>query len=198
MEGRQLKPAIGDGGVRLFDPEQVRAVAAAIVRSVGNRSHEVGNQRLSPGELAAEVFERLEQRQSLSEIVRALRVEPSKVRALYHEWRICLELGEQRREKEDAAPLRTTRAQERRVNNLDELLATLPTEPIRLSLARFAMDFYAEYEEGRIHEELGGFIATGPMTASELQKQYGTGSFRVTAYSLRECRVLWEVFAELR
>lgn len=197
MEGRQLQPAIGDGGVRLFDPDQVQAVAAAIVRSVGSGSHDAGGRRLSAGELAAEVLERFEQRQSLSEIVRALRVEPAKVRALYHEWRTCLELGELQRQ--DAAPARNPRGRGLRVDNLDELLATLPEEPTRLSLARYATtDFGNQYEDALVYEELGGAIVEGPVTASELRRQYGPGSFRVTAYSLRERRVLWEACAEIR
>jgi len=70
MEGRHLVP---EDGTHLFRTDQVQTIGAAVTRSVGIRSHWVGEQRLSPGELAAKVFERIKQRQSLSEIVSALR-----------------------------------------------------------------------------------------------------------------------------
>ncbi len=57
------------------------------------------------GEIAALVFERLEQRHSLSEIVIALRVPPEDVRDLYHAWLVGLWAGELQR-KEPARPAR--------------------------------------------------------------------------------------------
>jgi len=42
------------------------------------------------GDIAAEVFERLEQRQSLAEIVIGVRVEPEVVRELHRQWQLQL------------------------------------------------------------------------------------------------------------
>jgi hypothetical protein len=198
MEGTRLVPEVREDGTRLFSTDQVEAIGAAVTRSVGIRSHWVGEQRLSPGELAAEVFERFEQRQSLSEIVRTLRVRPKRVRALYHEWRLCLELGELQRNKE-AAPARETLTStySRFVENLDELLATLPPG-VRVSVARFATEWSTDVEfEAVIYEELGGFLYERSVSSAQLRQQYGDGKLRVTAYSLQESRILWEVYSKV-
>lgn len=200
MEGRQLVPEVREDGTHLFSAAQVQTIGAAVTRSVGIRSHWVGEQRLSPGELAAEAFERFEQRQSLSEIVRALRVRPKKVRALYHEWRTCLELGEMQSGEDKAAPARSTRetVSDQHIDNLDELLTTV-APGTRVSIARFATDWSSKVEwDGRVYEELGGFISGAtPPTTKQIRQQFGPGKLRITAYSLQESHVLWEVYVNL-
>jgi hypothetical protein len=191
MEGRELRPSVGDDGVRRFDAEEVEALA----RSTGRASR--AGEPLSAGELAAEVFARLEQRQSLSEIVRALKVEPRKVRALYHEWRIGLERAEMARR--DAAPPVCSGVL--RAGPLAKLLESLPEgETTRISVAQRAGDVatYVWGEVVELFDELDGFVTEGPVTIGELRQRYGTGDVRVSAYSIREQRLLWQVYATIR
>lgn len=185
------RPRIGNDCVRRFDADEVEELA----RTTG-RTRRTGAS-LAAGELAAAVFARLEQRQSLSEIVRALKVEPKKVRALYHEWRTGLERSELARK--DAAPPLCQGVL--RAGPLATLLERLPAgEPIRISMAERAGDVVSGVwdEVVDVFDERGGFVTEAPVTIGALRRRYGTGDFRVCAYSLREQRLLWEVYATIR
>src|SRR6185503_9723003 len=111
FEGSRLHPVISDKGVRRFKPEDVERLAAALAAEQNTPSRiekaAVRAAELPKGELAALVFERLEQRHSLAEIVIALRVPPDEVRELYHSWLVGLWAGELQR-SEPALPMRGT------------------------------------------------------------------------------------------
>ena len=198
MEGRELHPTVDDRGVHFFDIEQVRKLAEAINQVTETRTSPGGRQKLSSGDLAAEVFERLEQRQSLSEIVRALRVEPRKVRALYHEWRMSLERGEMQRE--GSAPPLSEQTWLESSKRLQGLLAQLPEgQPTRISAALGGDTAWSEIlkQEVPIYDELGGFITHQPLAIGDIRERFGEGSMRITAYSLTDKRLLWEVAARI-
>ena len=88
LEGTRLHPLIDDKSVRRFKASDVERLAKELdaeQRSPRNAQQAVVRAAdMSKGELAALVFEGLEQRHSLSEIVIALRVPPEDVRELYH------------------------------------------------------------------------------------------------------------------
>ncbi len=194
MEGRQLHPEIGDNGVRLFEQTHIEAVAATFTRGAGGRRREPPRDR-SPGELAALVFERFERRESLSQIVRGLAVTPKKVRT--REWRTCLELDVHRRN-----PDMQTRDPDDYVTAhtvaLDRVLATLSAgESVQLSVARRETHYNADDSEVTLFEELGGFVTSEPVTVDELYRRFGAGFIRLSAYSLAQKCLLWEVYGRL-
>ena len=84
LEGTRLHPLIDGKGVRRFKASDVERLAKELEaeqRSPRNAHQAVVRAaEMSKGELATLVFERLEQRHSLSEIVVALRVPPEDVR----------------------------------------------------------------------------------------------------------------------
>ena len=86
LEGTRLHPSIDDKSVRRFKASDVERLAKELEaeqRSPRNAQQAVVRAaEMSKGELAALVFEKLEQRHSLSEIVIALRVPPEDVRDL--------------------------------------------------------------------------------------------------------------------
>jgi transcriptional regulator with XRE-family HTH domain len=219
-EGSRLHPRQGPGGVRLFDPAEVAALAAELANdapgsaSASTRQAASGARRArpeppperTPGELAALVFERLEQRQTLAEIVVGLRVPPALVRELHREWLVGLTEGELQRPE----PLLPTddqrRARERHVkaDGLARLLADLPMNTrTRISLARDVGEaFFGEGPNGfpleaRNVVELGGFVVMGPIETSEIARRFGAGDFRITAYGFDPPGVRWEVFATI-
>lgn len=162
---------------------------------------------MSKGELAALVFERLEQRHSLSEIVIALRVPPEDVRELYHTWLVGLWAGELQR-KEPALPARQTDQEAiRRVTpvQLAQLLAALPTKQVtRISIARMVGEFVLPddtdanaFVEYRNLCELGGFGASAPLAVADLIGRVGAGEYRVSAYGFEPRGLRWEVFVRL-
>jgi DNA-binding transcriptional regulator YiaG len=87
FEGKQLHPCKGADGVNRFDPTEVAALAMKLLGQkppkttlkARNSNRAAGAPR-TPGDIAAEVFARLEQRQSLAEIVVGVRVAPDVVR----------------------------------------------------------------------------------------------------------------------
>jgi DNA-binding transcriptional MerR regulator len=211
FEGSRLHPVISDKGVRRFKPEDVERLAAALAAEQITPSRiekaAVRAAELPKGELAALVFERLEQRHSLAEIVIALRVPPDEVRELYHSWLVGLWSGELQR-REPALPMRHTEQDVvRRVTReqLASMLAALPEkQPTRISLARdlgeyIVPDGQAEsstsFVEYRNLAELGGFVVSGPTTISEIARRVGAGEYRVSAYGLDALGMRWEVFA---
>jgi hypothetical protein len=97
--GDKLHPIRGADGVNRFDAKAVAELATSLLNDSGGKpprkpqrnaaaaAHEV---KRTEGEIAAEVFERLEQRQSLAEIVIGVRVPPDLVRELHRQWQIGL------------------------------------------------------------------------------------------------------------
>ncbi len=203
-EGTRLEPAITDKGVRLFAVEQVERLAAALAAAQstprGMQKAAVNAAQLSKGDLAALVFERLEQRHSLAEIVVALRVPPDDVRELYHAWLIGLCAGELQRE-EPALPQRhTDQDVVRRVkpDKLARMLRDLPTgEPTRISFARSIGDYCVNDVEYRNVAELGGFVVSGPFDLSQITDRVGGGEHRITAYGVQPSGLRWEVWTTL-
>src|SRR5262245_16674590 len=111
LEGERLHPIVDDKGVRWFDENEVAALAAELVNDSNpkqSRTPTPSKPRTpdprSAGEIASLVFERLEQRQSLAEIVIGLRVEPETVRALFEQWCLGLTEGQLRMEREPRLP----------------------------------------------------------------------------------------------
>jgi DNA-binding transcriptional MerR regulator len=211
LEGTRLHPVIDDKGVRRFKASDVERLAKELQaeqRSPRNAQQAVMRAaEMSKGELAALVFERLEQRHSLSEIVIALRVPPEDVRELYHTWLVGLWAGELQR-KEPALPARhTDQDVNRRVTavQLAQLLAALPTkESTRISIARVVGEFVIPedanangFVEYRNLCELGGFDVSGPVTVADILARVGAGEYRVSAYGFEPRGLRWEVFVRL-
>lgn len=192
MEGSELHPTIDARGVHRFDPEEVIKAAESVRRPAS--PPRPASEPLSPGELAAEVFERFERRYSLSEIVRDLRIQPRKVRTLYHEWRTSLERVE--RMRKDPAPALAIQAHTDSPKRVDQLLAELPDgQPTRISAALCSTRLWSKEFKQKvpIYDELGGFITHGPLEPTDIHERFGQGELRLTAYSLTEKRVLWEI-----
>lgn len=194
LEGDRLHPEVGQDGVRYFDPAEVTALAANFA-SDRKPSRSTTASALSPklpaGELAARAFERFDQRQSLAEIVIALRVEPKVVRELFHEWQVGLTQGELRRNEAALAPEESMRKAD--PEELDSLLRALPSgEPVRISVARFITEYVLDDVSYLEVVELGGFVTATPISIDDLAARYGVGPARVTAYGLDPAQLLWE------
>lgn len=78
MEGRSLHPKLV-AGVWIFDPAEITGHPKAAKPARRPRSH-------SEGDISAEVFQRLDQGQSLRQIVEDLHQPPDRIRALFREW----------------------------------------------------------------------------------------------------------------
>jgi hypothetical protein len=211
FEGTRLHPLIDDKGVRRFKASDVERLAKELQaeqRSPRNAQRAVLRAAEMPkGELAALVFERLEQRHSLSEIVIALRVPPEDVRELYHAWLVGLWAGELQR-KEPALPARHTDHEASRFVTpvqLAQLLAALPAkQSTRISIARVVGELvipdeadangFAEY---RNLCELGGFDVSGPIAIADILARVGAGEYRLSAYGFDPRGLRWEVFVRL-
>lgn len=210
LEGSRLHPLVTDNGVRRFKPADVEEVAVSLAAKRNTlRNAEKAYVRaaeLPKGELAALVFERLEQRHSLAEIVIALRVPPEEVRELYHTWLVGLWTGELQR-KEPALPMRRSDDDViRRATReeLAQLLAALPEHrSTRISVAREVGELsVSDGSDGYPVEyrnlvELGGFIVSGPIGIPEIRGRFGEGDYRISAYALDAPGIRWEVFARL-
>ena len=211
LEGTRLHPLIDDKSVRRFKASDVERLAKELEaeqRSPRNAQQAVVRAaEMSKGELAALVFERLEQRHSLSEIVIALRVPPEDVRELYHTWLVGLWAGELQR-KEPALPARHTDQDViRRATpvQLAQLLAALPPkQSTRISIARIVGEFVIPEEtsgngfvEYRNLCELGGFDVSGPVTVADILARVGAGEYRVSAYGFEPRGLRWEVFVRV-
>jgi len=198
-EGDRLHPRVGDNDVRWFDGNEVAALAASLAnepRVVRRRNAEPSSgihpASRSPGEIAAEVFERLEQRQSLAEIVIGVRVEPSVVRELFEQWSLGLVEAHLQREREPRMH-RESEVVHANEGELATRLAGLPAgEPTRISVARYRGEFqHGDYLYPEV-VELGGFLVTGPCTIDEIVSRFGCGAYRVTASALEPTRLRWE------
>jgi DNA-binding transcriptional MerR regulator len=210
LEGTRLHPAIDVKGIRRFKASDVERLAKELEAERSPRNAQqavVRAAEMSKGELAALVFERLEQRHSLSEIVIALRVPPEDVRELYHTWLVGLWAGELQR-KEPALPARHTDQDAIRLvtlAQLAQLLAGLPAkQSTRISLARMAGELVIadDTEAGALVEyrnlcELGGFDVSGPISVADIMARVGAGEYRVTAYGFEPRGLRWEVFVRL-
>jgi len=204
-EGDKLQPIRGADGVNRFDAKAVAELAASLLNGNGgkpprkprrNAAAAAPDVKRTEGEIAAEVFDRLEQRQSLAEIVVGVRVPPDVVRELHRQWQLGLIEGELERDKPVLPVGEVLTQQERHVSQreLHDLLASLPAGPTRLSIAR---DLGAGFETGsgstRHLVELGGFLVFGPATTKQIVDRYGGGAFRITAYGLEPRGLRWEV-----
>ena len=143
----------------------------------------------SRGELAALVFERLEQRQSLAEIVVGVRVDPETVRELFDQWCLGLTVGQLQMARTPNVPRRGEIAR----TNLERLaknLAALPTEQLtRISVGRFPGAFQHDETEYAEVVELGGFHVSGPCAVDEITLRFGAGDCRITAYGFVAGRI---------
>ena len=210
LEGTRLHPLIDEKSVRRFKASDVERLAKELEaeqRSPRNAQQAVVRAaEMSKGELAALVFERLEQRHSLSEIVIALRVPPEDVRDPYHTWLVGLWAGELQR-KEPALPARHTEQDAtRRVTpvQLAQLFAALPPrQSTRISIARMIGEFMIS--EGAVNSfveyrnlcELGGFDVANPIAVADIMARVGAGEYRVSAYGFEPRGLRWEVFVRL-
>jgi hypothetical protein len=202
-EGERLHPTVDENDVRWFDEKDVAALAAEMVdapstkhsRSTRATPTHPAEQR-SAGEVAALVFERLEQRQSLAEIVIGLRVEPDKVRVLFDQWCLGLSEGQLQMAREPRLPRRgeTPQASPER---LAAHLASLPDGDLtRISVGRSRGDFLHSEREFIEVVELGGFHVSGPCGVEEITRRFGSGDYRVTAYRFEPPGLRWELLVE--
>ncbi|MGE0401270.1 MAG: MerR family transcriptional regulator [Kofleriaceae bacterium] len=209
-EGELLHPQKGADGVNRFDPQEVAVLAMTLLgqrpakpKAKGARNADrprtVGR---TPGDVAAEVFERLEQRQSLAEIVIGARVTPEVVRELHREWQRGLIEGELDRDVPLLPAGELLRKRERHVKqtDLEAMFAALELgKNTRISVARSfgIIDYINDGEDVRRLVELGGFIVQGPVSVDELLRRYGPGEYRVSAYALAPPGLLWEVMTSV-
>jgi hypothetical protein len=209
-EGELLHPQKGADGVNRFDPQEVAVLAMTLLGQRGAKQKPKGARNTdrpratgrTPGDVAAEVFERLEQRQSLAEIVIGVRVTPEAVRELHREWQRGLIEGELDRETPVLPSGDVLRKRERHVKqaDLDAMLAALDLgKNTRISVARGfgIIDYINDGEDVRRLVELGGFIVQGPIGVDELLRRYGPGEYRVTAYAIDQPGLLWEVITSI-
>lgn len=197
LEGERLHPTLDQDGVRWFDEKEVAALAAEMInqgtKPVKTKAASGPSEQRSAGEIAGLVFERLEQRQSLAEIVIGLRVEPETVRSLYEQWCLGLVEGQLRLEREPRMA-RANEIERARAEKLEKQLAELPSgEMTRISVARYREAFpHGDYEFPRV-AELGGFCVSGPVGLEEITRRFGPGSYRVTAYAFDPPGLRWEL-----
>ncbi len=210
-EGDLLHPQKGPDGVNRFDPQEVAALAMTLLgqrpvkpKAKGARNGDKPRMLArTPGDVAAEVFERLEQRQSLAEIVIGVRVAPEVVRDLHREWQRGLIEGELDRQTPVLPAGELLRKRERYVKqpDLEAMLAGLELgKNTRLSFARsLGLNDYIndEGDETRRLVELGGFIVQGPIAVEELLRRYGPGEYRVSAYAFDPPGLIWEVITSI-
>jgi hypothetical protein len=201
FEGTRLHPTIDADDVRWFDEKEIAALAAELVndgRAKGKAAAAAPIAAVdarSAGELAALVFERLEQRQSLAEIVIGLRIAPSVARELFDQWCLGLTEGQFRMKREPCVP-RVGEIERVGAEKLSGHLADLPDETTRISVARLR-EVYAFGEHEYIHvTELGGFHVSGPCETIEIARRFGPGTYRVSAYGFAPAGIRWEVIVE--
>ena len=202
-EGERLHPRVDEDDVRWFDEKEVAALAATLTneprvmrrRNAEPASGARGTQR-SAGEIAAQVFERLEQRQSLAEIVIGVRVEPSVVRELYEQWCLGLVEGQLALDREPRM-LRDSEVPRASREELVALLAKLPAgEVTRISVGRYRGAYHHGDHTYPEVVELGGFVVPGPSELDAITDRYGRGDYRITAYGFDPPALRWEVVVE--
>jgi hypothetical protein len=200
-EGEKLHPTIDEHEVRWFDEKDVTALAATLAnegrsRRSANTSSPPAAEARTTGETAALVFERLEQRQSLAEIVIGLRVEPELVRSLFEQWCLGLVEHQLRMEREPRMP-RSHEIERARIEKLAARLADLPANEVtRISVARFREEFqHGEHEYLRV-DELGGFHVSDACSIDEITRRFGPGAYRITAYGFDPPGLRWELLVD--
>jgi hypothetical protein len=209
-EGTRLHPQTGADGVHWFGAQEVAELAAELAneprmqRRLRNAAAPAGVGAARPAarsadEIAAQVFERLEQRQSLAEIVIGVRVAPERVRELHAQWSQGLVEHYIRAPRAPCGPQYRDFVQ---VNaaELGKQLAELPEGLIRISVGRYreriAREDPDEIEQEYVQlVELGGFLVHGPCELTEITHRFGVGDYRVTAYQIDPPTLLWEVLA---
>lgn len=219
-EGDRLRPQIGAGGVHWFAAEEVAALAAELANeprmqrrlrnaagpgAMGAMGATGARGAARPGarsadEVAALVFERLEQRQTLAEIVIGVRIAPERVRELHVQWSQGLVEHYLRTARAVCGPLERDFVRVEAAE-LAARLAALPEGLTRISVGRVRGTFEAQNPEGAHQDyafiaELGGFLVSGPCELAELTRRFGAGDYRVTAYSLDPPTLRWEVLAK--
>lgn len=205
-EGERLHPKRGADGVHRFEPAEVTALAAELANlpRMRRRIRNAGPGPLLPrfaprsaDEVAAQVFERFEQRHSMAEIVIAVRVDPERVEALYEQW--CQGLIERQLRGGKAPHVQLDRDYDRcDPEELAARIAKLPQALTRISVGRYHGEYTTTTPEGDRAEyawirELGGFVVSGPFELSEITNRYGAGDYRITAYELEPPAFRWEV-----
>lgn len=200
-EGARLHPTVDQNDVRWFDEREVAAVAAELVNEASAKrtrgsAPASAPQARSAGETAALVFERLEQRQSLAEIVIGLRVAPEAVRTLFDQWSLGLVEGQLRLHREPSVP-RTNEIERVTADELAKRLGELPEGQLtRISVAKYRGAYaHGDHDYARVNE-LGGFHVAGPCTPNEIARRFGSGTSRVTAYGFEPSGLHWEVLVE--
>ncbi len=187
----------------MFDVKEVAALASDLAneprarrtRNTSTLMTATEPQR-SPGELAALVFDRLEQRQSMAEIVVGLHVEPKIVRELFDQWCLGLTEGQLRIKDEPRVP-RDKDVEYGDIEKLATRLAQIPQGQLtRISVGRFRGLFVSENVEYNEVVELGGFHVSGPSTTDEITQRFGPGDYRVTAYGFDPPGLRWELLVE--
>jgi transcriptional regulator with XRE-family HTH domain len=195
FEGTRLHPTLGDNDVRSFDEMEVAALAAELAnepRAHGDTQRDVPRSR---GELAALVFERFEQRQSLAEIVVGLRIEPEVVRALFDQWSLGLVEGQLRMNREPLLP-RVHEIPRFSPEQLAKRLEALPTQLVRISVGRYRGPYVLDSAYFADVVELGGFHVSGPCSIDAITDRFGPGDYRISAYAFEPAGLLWESIVE--
>lgn len=203
LEGTRLHPTIDGEDVRWFDEKEVASLAAELANTTNTKrkgTRGAPGVEATParpqGEIAALVFERFEQRQSLAEIVVGLRILPETVRALFDQWSLGLTEGQLRMDREPSLP-RASDLQRVKPGVLAARLAELPDDQLtRISVARFREWYPHGVHEYALVDELGGFHVSGPCTVREITQRHGGGSYRVTAYGFNPDGLRWELLVE--
>ena len=203
-EGSRLHPHVDENDVRWFDVKDITALAAELANQPKTRrmrnadtTGTAAKSKPSRGELAALVFERFEQRQSLAEIVIGVRVDPETVRELFDQWCLGLTIGQLRMARTPNVPRRGEIARTK-LEALAKHLAALPVSQVtRISVGRFRGEFQHDETEYAEVVELGGFHVSGPCTVEEITLRYGAGDCRITAYGFEPAGLRWEFLVEL-
>lgn len=200
-ESDRLHPTVDDKDVWWFDEREVAALAAELMNAAGAKRSSGTEIASAPetrthGELAALVFEHLEQRQSFAEIVIGLRIPPEIVRPLFDQWSMGLTEGQLRMMREPSVPW----ANELHCVLPDVLAARLVELPEgqlrRISVARYREVLTHSLQDFTRIDELGGFHVSRPIAVSEITRRHGKGAFRVTAYGFDPNGIRWEVLVE--
>ncbi len=203
-EGSRLHPHVDEDDVRWFDSKEVAALAAELtnepraqrLRNTKRTAAAPATAQHERGELAALVFERLEQRQSLAEIVIGVRAEPDVVRALFDQWCLGLTEGQLRMSREPRVP-RATEIPRTKCETLATRLAELPdAQPTRISVGRLREEFPHGDHEYLDVVELGGFHVSGPCAIGEITRRFGPGDYRITAYGFDPPGLRWELLVD--
>lgn len=198
-EGSRLHPNVDADAVHWFDPKEVAGLVVELAQEPRatrrrNAATNAGLPVRSRGEIAALVFELFEQRQSLPEIVIALRIEPETVRGLFEQWCLGLIEGELQMKREPRLPREAETVRELTGAGVARRLAELPEGALtRISVGRFRGIIDGEEYTYPEILEVGGFHVSGPCTLDEITERYGNGPFRITAYGFDPPGLRWEV-----